>query len=599
MKRGKPSFEEIKDELLPKCEKIYGSLWEKFEEDQRFYELNFKGNLNIPTEFASEGVVLPTARDFVDTFVDYIDIANARVYVPRKKATKEAIEEAEMMEKCYLGLIYTTNVESDISPWRVAAKHYALHGLAVLKTVWDADRWPDKPARKDGESDKAYEGRLEEWQGYTQETLPIVIQAINPRCIMPDPSYGGRMFVIEKHKKIVMDVSKRWPHWGNPKGRNVDEEVDYISYWDDTYRCDFIDGEPVLKGGVAKHSYGFIPYVFIDSGLGNVSYDAKPEQRYVGILRYIPDLLISESRDYSIDDIVLAKEAWPWYTLEGDNAEQVTEIKHTFGTTTTLPPGTKVVQQTPAIPPEALRAHLDRTSYYLSAHAAPNVLRGLPEPNVRSGAHERYRVGQAAARYRYSGEAFKHGTAKALINCVKLIKNVVPGNVWVWARTPRGEFDLEIKKDKMREPFNCHVEFAPISSEDEYRRQDSLRVLVDSGIIDKEFARTQMPNVDPLAMGRRERKEMLRQSPSYLQIIDQLMAAKAQEAVGALGGGIPAGAPPVTGVPQQTPGGMVSPIPQRAPPGSAEEAQNRLRQLQRPSTTGQGEGGGGARGATR
>lgn len=601
MKKGKPSFEEIKDDLYPKCKKLYGEkLFPKFEEDQKYYELDFQSELNLPVEFADEGIVLPTARDFVDVFVDHIDIANARVFVNRKGTSNISLEDAEMMRKFYLGLIHRTNVESDISPWRVAAKHYALHGLTILKTVWDADRWPDKPAQKENESEDAYAKRIDEWRSQTHESLPIVIQAISPRCVMPDPSYGGRMFVIEEHKKIALDVSKRWPHWRNPNGKNAGDEVDFVSYWDDTYRCDFIDGEPILKvkGGVAKHNYGFIPYVFIDSGLGNISYDARPEMRYVGILRYIMDLLISESRDYSISDVVLKREAWPWYSIEGENANLVTEVDQYYGKGNRLPSGTSIEFKTPQVPPEALNQHLYRTADYLAAHAAPRSVRGLSESGVRSGADRRLVIAEASARYRYSEDAFRNGTAKVLTNCARLLKNVIPGDVRVWARTPTDEFDDVIKKEKMKEPFTCYVEFAPISEEDEYRRHDDLRQLIAGGIITKRWARTQMSNVDPIAMEKQERKELLRQLPSYNQVLDQYLAAKAGEALGGAGG---AGGAQVGEqlTPREVEAGrrLVPPIPQRAPLGSAQETQNQLKAARRPVPTypGQGEGGGGAR----
>lgn len=604
MKKVKPTSSEIIGELYPKCAQICGEkLFPKFEEDQKYYELDFQGELDIPQEFSSEGIVLPTARDMVDTFVDHIDISNARVFVNRKGAFKISAEEAEMMRKFYLGLIHRTNVESDISPWRVGAKHYALHGLCVFKTVWDADRWPDKPIQGKDESETDYAERIDEWRSQTHQSLPIVIQAINPRCVMPDPSFGGRMFVFEAHKKIRLDISKRWPKWSNPKNKNVGDEVDYISYWDDTYRCDFVDGEPLFKlgDGVVKHKYGFIPYVFIDSGLGNISYDAKPEMRYVGMLRYMIDLLIAESRDFSISDIILAKTGWGGGFLEGDNANQVTDVTQKFGEWTKLPKGVKAVPAIPQVPPEALNAHLYRTSDYIAAHAAPRSVRGLSESGVRSGADRRLVIAEASARYQYSSDAFKNGTAKVLTNCALLLKNVIPGDVRVWAKTPTDEFDVEIKKDKMREPFTCYVEFAPISEEDEYRRHDDLERLVASGIATKQFARTQMSNVDPQAMELEEEKEKLKNDPNLQQLITQYAGGKLMAAISRRGGAeemVAGGAPP-TGEKEPRGGGrrLVPPIPVRAAPGSAEEIQKRLAQLrgQKPISPTQGQFGGGQR----
>jgi len=471
----------------------------------------------------------------------------------------------------------------------------------------DAVAWENEARIKDEKpiyTPEEYAERVDEWRHKTHLAIPINIQAIHPANVIPDPSYGGRGFVFEKREKIVLDVWDKWPHWSNPKGKKADKKANYISWWHPKYRCILIDGEPVLKvkGGVAQHNYGFIPYVFIDSGLGNISREAKPEMRYVGILRYMIDLLIAESRDFSISDIVLAKTAWPWGYLTGPNANQVTEIKQTFGTYEPLPDGVELHQVSPEVPPDALNQHLYRTSDYIAAHAAPRSVRGLSESGVRSGADRRLVIAEASARYQYSKDAFKHGTAKVLTNCAKLLKNVIPGDVRVWARTPTDEFDMVVKKDKMKEPFTCYVEFAPISEEDEYRRHDDLSRLIQFGVVTKRWARSQMSNVDPIAMELDEERERLKASPELNAAIDQYAIGKLMEALGRRGeaetitGATTAGAPPgqMLGEGARR---MVPPIPQRAPLGSAEDMQNRLRQQrsQQPMFPRQGIGGGGAR----
>jgi hypothetical protein len=605
MESKKISVEEIK-ELIPKLEEKYGELQKCFKADEEFYELDFGARLDLPVEFKSEGIVLPTARDMVDTFVDNIDVANARVKVPQTGSGKGARERAEMMRKIYLGLIYRTNVESDVSPWHVAAKHAAKHGIGVLKTVYDADRWPDKPERIT-ESDEEFAIRTDAWRNETHDALPIVIQAVNPHSILLDPSFNGRGFVIEKHLKMCIDVRNRYPKWSNPMNKDISQDVEFISYWDSNYRCDLIDGEPILKvkGGVAKHNYGFIPYTIIDSGLGDLSIENKPEMRYVGILRYMFDLLIAESRDFSISDIVLKKTAWPWGYLKGENAKLVTTINQKFGSYEAMPEGVEIVEMTPKVPPEALNSHLYRTSDYIAAHAAPRAVRGLGEQGVRSGADRRLVIAQAAARYQYTSQAFQYGAAQVLIKCARLIKNVIPGDFNVWAKTPNDEFDIEVKKEDMKEPFNCYVEFSPINAEDEYTRHDDLERLVSSGIVTKNWARTQMPDVDPLALERDVEREKLRNSPMVQQILEQYLAGKLSAALAKREAAVappqPIGQPQQMGQPQGQPGqpqtiplqgGMIPPTTNRAPLGSAQDMQNQLGQMrsQSPMNPGQGQG---------
>lgn len=613
-KLGKPTIDEIKV-LHAKCLEYYQPLFNLYKDvDEKLYELDFKGALNLPLEFKDEGVVLPTARDMVDTCVDHTDIANARVYVNRKGTTDISESEANMMRKFYLGLIHRTNVESTISPWRVGAKHYWMHGMACFKTVWDADRSPDKPEQKKGESEDNYAAGLDKWRSDYSATMPIVIQAVNPGCIMPDPYDIGGRFLFETDEVLVYNVKERFPRWGNPQGRSLEQKVTRTRFWTPKYRCELYDGEPVLKGDVIAHDYGFIPYVIIDTGLGNVSANNNPTTRYVGVLRYIAGLLVSESSSYSLSDIVLKRTSFPWGTIEGDNAAQVGTIDIGFGKFTKMPVGTKLMPQYPQTVAQELSRHLGVTAGYVSAHIAPNVTRGLGEEGVRSGVDRRLLLSEASARYIYSNEAFKNGAAKVLANCARVFKNVVPGELRVWARTPRDEFDVKIDKNMMKEPFTCYVEFAPFSEEDEYRRHDDLERLMKSGIVTRSWARTQMSNVDPEAMELEEEVERLKASPAVQQVIDQYAMSKILEAVAkrSAAESVDNAPPPVPeqlmqmmpGMPvqpgQAQPGGapraMQPPIPNVAPLGSAQNVQNELAK-QRSATpmTQQGQGGGGFR----
>ncbi len=602
---------ELYNDLLPSCKEKYSKLNDCFNEDENFYELDFKTRLNLPDEFTEEGIVLPTARDMVDTFVDHIDIANARVFVNRKGTSDISAEEAEMMRKFYLGLIHRNNVEADISPWRIGAKHYALHGLAVYETLWDADQWSDKPDREIDESESDYALRIDEWRSQSHDSIPIVVHAVNPGCVLPDPSYGGREFVFKVLDKVCLDMQRRYPKWSNPKGKKISGEVEKVEYWDNKERCIWVDGEPVLqvKGGMVKHKYGFIPYVFIDSGLGNISKDYKPEKRYVGVLRHIVDLLVSESRSYSISEVVLKKAAWPYLTISGKNAALVAEISQKYGKLNVLPEGVELKEIVSQTPPDALNSHLYRTSDYIAAHAAPRSLRGLGEQGVRSGADRRLVIGEAASKYRYSEDAFRNGAAKILSNCARLMKNVVPGDVRLWARTPTDEFDVEIKKDKMKEPFTCYVEFAPVSEEDEYRRHDDLERLVAAGIVTRPWSRTQMSNVDPKAMEIDEERERLKNDPNIQMVISQYAAGKLMAEISkrSVAEGLTEGLPPPPPVqqgplqqgPLQPEAGrrIVPPIPNVAPLGSAEAIQNQLKGMRSQSSIFpmQGVGGGGNR----
>ena len=603
MKKGKPTVEDIKEQV-EKCTTHYSGVHRLFKDvDEKFYNLEFKELLNIPVEFGADAIVTPTSRDVVDTAVNHTDIHNARVFVNKKGTSNRSEESSEMLKKLGLGIIHRTNVESQIAPGHVGAKHFWLHGLAVFKTIWDADRWPDKPAQKEGETEEEYAERLDEWRAENHLSLPIIIQAINPYTIMPDPYYGGQLYVIERHKKLKFDAAKIWPHLKSLQSGGSDDEVEFISYWDKDYRCDLVDGFPILKvkGGVAKHNYGFIPYTLIESGLGNLSIEAKPEQRYVGILRYIKDMLVSESINYTLCNILMKRETLKGGYVTGADAEAISEIKQEYGKY--WPVGDKDVQfhdWEAKLAPDAAYRHLALTSDYIASHAAPRSARGMSEMGVRSGSDRRLIMAAASAIYQYASPAFANGWANILSKCAMLVKNVIPGDFEMWTRTPTDEFDVVVRKSLMKEPFNYYVEFAPISEEDEYLRRDSIIKMVGSGLATRNWGRKQISSIDIREMELEEEKQKLKDDPTLHALVVQVAGAKLNEVL-TQAGLVPAPPPMQGGGGMAPPGatnrGTVPPIPQRAPLGSAQELENRIKARvgTNPAVPFQGMGGGGNR----
>ena len=605
----KRSDKPTKSEILKEfefCKKYYSALQSCYEQDEQFYNLDFKEKLNIPGEFEKDRVILPTARDVVDTGVNHTNINNARVFTNKKGSSEISTKSSEMLRKLGLGIIHGINVEARIAPAHVGAKHYWKHGLAVFKTFWDADRWVDKPKNASAKE-------MDEWRAGQHLSLPIVIKAINPYHIMPDPYTGGDYYVIEWYKRKLYDIKRIWPHFDD-KGRDPEEWIETFSFWTDKYRAEFIvtspQGETIsgdtmlrLPSGVVAHKYGFNPYTLIESGLGDEDTENKPENRYVGLLRYMYDLLVSESANYSLNDILMKRETMKGGYVTGADSGTLPEIKQEYGKYWDV--GNKDVEfhdWESKIPPEASYRQLATTHDYISAHAAPRSARGLSETGVRSGADRRLIIAEASAIYQYATPAFQNGWAQILSKCAMLVKNVIPGDFEIWTKTPTDEFDVVVKKDLIREPFNYYVEFAPISEEDEYRRQDSLLKMWNGGqgITTLEWTHNQMSNVDPERMRRQMEKENLRRMPSYNQMKDQTMAMLYQQALqqeglqGQVAPQTQQGAPQVQGQRPMVPG-----IPERAPLGSGQDLDNQMRALAAQNLSGiqggQGLGGGGNR----
>jgi len=501
----KPTWKEIL-EVYDKSKDKYvkSKLQEAFEKDNKLYELDFQAELNIPAEFKKDATVLPTARDRLDSLVDHTDISHARISVNKKRASGAELDRMEMLEKFGLGLIHRTNVESKISPLRVSAKHYWLHGVTWVKTVFDRDIWDNDKSK-----------------------LPIRISAINPSNIIPDP-YDEENYIFEVRKKLVYDVKKTpWYKEGNRIGIKIkdmpdDEEIEQIEYYDKKYRCLFWNREPVFEadGGVPEHGYGFLPYTAIESGLGNVDIDNSPVKRYVGILRYMEKLLISQSSIYSMCDILTKLETMVGGYITGADAATIPKIKQTYGHWNII--GQKDVQikswERKLAPSEAY-AHLAYITDLIDIHSAPKSMFGLGEEGVRSGADRRLVLAEAQSKLNYSKDAFANGWAQVLAKCARLVKDVIPGNFNIWAKSSSEDFDVSVSKEHFKEPFNFYVEFSPISEEDEYRRHQDLMEMYNSGLYTLEHARSKLSDVDVKALDKQSLKELLRGSPQFLETL--------------------------------------------------------------------------------
>ena len=579
----KPTWKEIL-EVYDKSKDKYvkSGLQQAFEKDNKLYELDFLSELNIPAEFKKDATVLHTARDRLDSLVDHTDVSHARIHVNKKRASGPELERMEMLEKFGLGLIHRTNVESDISPLRVSAKHYWLHGVTWIKTVFDRDIW---------DNDKSL--------------LPIVIQAVNPSNIIPDPYHNGRDYIFEVRKKLIYDVKQTpWYQEKSKMGIKIkdmpdDEEIEQIEYYDKKYRCLFWDREPVwdVDGGVPEHNYGFLPYTAIESGLGNLDIDNNPVKRYVGILRYMEKLLISQSSIYSMCDILTKLETMIGGYITGADANTIPKIKQSYGHWNII--GVKDVtikSWERKLAPREAYAHLAYITDLIDIHSAPKSMFGLGEEGVRSGADRRLVLAEAQSKLNYSKDAFANGWAQVLAKCARLVKNVVPGNFNIWAKSSAEDFDVSVNKEHFKEPFNFYVEFSPISEEDEYRRHQDLLEMYNGGLYTKEHARSKLSDVDVKALDKQELKELLKGSDPYLMMLANHLTGLISQALGEAGIPMPPMGSPQGGAQGQGGAGrpLVPGIPDRAQPGSQQEMHNQSRYPYKAKVNiNQGRGGGG------
>jgi hypothetical protein len=507
-----------------------------------------------------------------------------------------------MLRKFDTAMFYRTKIESDMSPWRVAAKHGCEYGMWCFETVYDPNKMPDEPEQQDGESDSDFEARKDRYTGELYDALPIVIRAVHPRNVYPDPA--GEFIIIEE-TKTVMQAREEWGLIPSLVNIRVDTtgskgDVKQVLFWNKDYRAIYVNGEPVLPGdsdGVIEHDYGFVPYVLGFSGLGNTDKSAKPENKAVGLIRYLRNLLRAESFAYSVQNIIIKAHSWPITFVSGPGASALANIKLKFGKIYEKPPGVTIEDYVKSAPPEIVMQHMEYTSSILAASAAPRSVRGLPESGVRSGTDRSLIISEARLRYDSILEQMQLSTAKVMSNCTKIMERVVPTDIRIWAKAPDGEFDVKIDRSKIKHHYTTFVEFTPVSPEEEARRHADMMNLTKTGIISSSTARRRyMSQIDPEAEDIRVEAEKLRNDPAIRQVLAQIVA---QELVGEatrlakikqLQAGqmpeqaalsMPGGAQALSSMMRQEAGAYKPPV-----PGSPEEMATQMAQAGVPSTGG-------------
>lgn len=529
----KPTIDEVKG-LVTRVEGVYAELHREFEDDDRYYNLDFVGDLKIPEEMKEHATVLPTVRDVVDTAVDHVATSAVKIEVPLRGVGKAAEDQAQMLRKFLVGFLYRTREESDTDPVTEAGFQLYTYGMSCIKTVYDPDRWPTEPTRREGETDKEWRERLDAWEMERQWSLPITWSIVHPSNILPDPSRFKRQFVIEKHKKLVLDVSRRWPNWPGSYTKRANDEVDYIEYWDDEYRAVLVDGEPVIYEGrgknanaVFRHDYGFIPYVIGYSAFGYHDRENKPERLAVGIIRFLRQLFAAESRSFTVADFLVKYGSNPALYVELDEGQDKPTIKLGLADINYVRPGQvpKVLQL--GVDPSMMRDHHEVINQIIMNSRAPRAVQGMREPGVGSGYQQALITGRAELRYGKTKDALARMLSDAFSKTLAIAERVVPGPMTVWARTPVDSVDVKLEKEAIKGHYVNHVELEPISPEENARNIQTMSALVSNGFISRDTGRRKyLPNIDPDAEERKIAVERLRDDPAIRKVLVEYLVAR-------------------------------------------------------------------------
>ncbi len=152
-----------------------------FQEYRRYYnpfhqqcmleEDYYNGNRNVPAPDGIDAVWPASAAGIVNVATDHVDVNNLSIDVPSSPRNRDR---AERLKKFYQGA--WMNIKKPVL--RTAVKQSFLYGIAFIKTMFSAERWPDAPAMNEFDDPAEYKQALMDFMDLRCITWPIEVNVV-------------------------------------------------------------------------------------------------------------------------------------------------------------------------------------------------------------------------------------------------------------------------------------------------------------------------------------------------------------------------------------------------------------------------------------
>ena len=425
--------------------KAYERFYQQLHQDQieadDFYELVF--DADVPSDYP---VRMPdTARNWVDAGVRNYTLDNPTTRFYPRKDTEAARKDVSILEM--FGNFFLLR---EIVRIKRAAKKELKRGEAFIRINMDASYF--------GTND---ENRLFHF--------PLFLTIPDPINVYCNPAHDGLVpkDVIEEFKITVAEAralceANGWK-WKTRKAD--DKEVTWRMYHDANWRCFLIDSEPVLSPEVQPNILGFCPYVHIDAGIGDESYEGKPEYLHRSIIWPRRDMLKMEVRNLSQMDSILQRYAYPRYKVTlGDANTDIIRQLYPDGKVPTDPSKwlydvenrVKTEIQQGEQPPPGLFNQLQMIQNYSSP---PTVMSGGRPTGVYSGQHQELLMSTAKPIYKDPFKNLEDGLAVIVGMGLRIIEKVYnyPVQIKDFSDNENRNY-LQIKPSDIKGHYDCEVQ---------------------------------------------------------------------------------------------------------------------------------------------
>jgi hypothetical protein len=323
-------------------------------------------------------------------------------------------------------------------------------GKALHRTLAIHGGWSGMMAAKIGLHD--------DWNMDKPTINDIYWQPVDPRYIFPDPGTLGKEFVIYRMRRTVGSIRQFWPDWegqwyapagwgfwnqGPDTRPRLNERlpdfmvVDWIEYWDDTYKCFISNGHPVFQPAYGQdlipHGLGCNPFIIRSAGYGDDT--GEPHERFRSMLYYVFSMLEAEARLWTQYKWIVEDTAWP-VIIAHDSMKPLDLTPASVNYVSDLTDVEKGIRtlREDSVDPKALTEILSWVQNVIERATYPVILKGTAPAGIRAGYPIAILSTQAKVKFASPSDALKammielaHKTLAVIHNRIQVPVEVIEG----------------------------------------------------------------------------------------------------------------------------------------------------------------------------
>ena len=441
----------------------YGKVLNEFKEDDLYINGDFETAGIIPDDTADAGLKLTkpsNVYDAVETLASHI-LSFPRTIVPLRPVTrdKETAIKIAQKKKQFLDLCWDRFFYEQGDPLGIAKKQL-IKGKCVLKLEIDWRLLPELGDDPTATEKRTFRTTL---QKVARSRFLWKLRAIPKETVFEDienPHDPG--YVFEAYSCPVGEAKRRWPHLSAKLAdRTPLERVEYMEYWSKPYGDDsgefvqWIDSERVhqsvnpyswetpISTETAPDYDGFIPHAIGDPGWGDIGAEAKPEDRYVSLVRPMRSMALADCRLLTEVEAYLRLYIWKPLLTHGYPKDQ--EWKLGPGAHWERDPENQSIDllQFGEMPVSLLQG-MQRVRQYMDEHSKFGTLGGQPQRGVDTATEASQNVQLSSSIAASPVRTLRRLCAGINTKLQQCVENVFECPVTVYGATRTGDSEVTL-----------------------------------------------------------------------------------------------------------------------------------------------------------